>query len=98
MIYARHAEASVTVCLMHWSSLDPLLPTALPLAPHSRAHRSPPFFLLSFRGCPSTSAVPVPRFNPLVVIDRSESGAFSWKPTYAHVHVNRTRDEWSDEG
>lgn len=26
MIYARHAEASVTVCLMHWSSLDPLLP------------------------------------------------------------------------
>lgn len=46
MIYARHAEASVTVCLMHWSSLDPLLL----LSPR---HPLPPalFFLLSFRGC-----------------------------------------------
>jgi len=47
MIYARHAEASVTVCLMHWSSLDPLLPphpassVPLPSAPrHSSSCRS----------------------------------------------------------
>lgn len=74
MIYARHAEASVTVCLMHWSSLDPLLP---PL-PSRRPLRSAPFFLLSFRGClPLTYT----RSNPLVHIDRGESSAFSWKPS-----------------
>jgi len=46
MIYARHAEACVTVCLMHWSSLDPLLPSLC-----LTDHRAAPFFLPSFRGC-----------------------------------------------
>lgn len=79
MIYARHAEASVTVCLMHWSSLDPLLRPSAPLRtilppvvprllppPSPVPYRAPSFY---------------PRSNPLVVIDRGESGAFSWKPS-----------------
>lgn len=99
MIYARHAEASVTVCLMHRSSLDPLLPPF-----HPATLRSTPFFLLSFRGCfppPSLSLSPFLSIHYPTLSSSStavKAARSRGNPPYTHVHISRTRDERPVEG
>lgn len=81
MIYARHAEASVTVCLMHWSSLDPLLLSAI----------QPPVTSRHSSSCRSLAGLFTHEPTLFVVIDRSESSGVLVKTT--HVQVSRARDE-----